>query len=162
MSLLFNTLCRADKESVAKHSMPSEDVFGGVSSGHCAIVGKSAKHSWSYSSSVRHWSTGSWRPLPAPGQSFCEKICVPNMFLEFYKISWIWMQKKGKMFIISRLTFLLGSQMDLKCPFTCYNVKKLLKGYLKSELTAKGLITSKCGKMTKRDSGQRLTYCDAQ
>ena len=45
ISLLFNTLCRADKESVAKHSMPSEDVFGGVSSGHCGIVGKSAKHS---------------------------------------------------------------------------------------------------------------------
>lgn len=66
------------------------------------------------------------------------------------------------MSIISKLALLLCFQTDLKCPFTCCNGNKPLKVYLKSELIAKGLISSKCGKMTKRDSGQHLTYCDVQ
>lgn len=50
------------------------------------------------------------------------------------------------MSIISKLALLLCFQVDLKCPFTCCNGEKALKGYLKSELIAKGLISSKCGK----------------
>lgn len=63
---------------------------------------------------------------------------------------------------IFKLTLLLCFQMDLKYTFICCKGIKPLKDYLTSELIAKGLISSKCGKMSKNNSGRCFMHSDFQ